>query len=135
MAILNWNQALSVGIDSIDVQHQRLFEHINAFYDNMSKSSNKENLGILLKALGDYTVYHFNAEEKLMQQYNYPKLMEHKKEHAKFIKTIEQYKERLSLGKLIISIEITNYLKDWITDHIMVEDHKYSEYLINKEVI
>ena len=134
MSVINWTPAISVGISSIDDQHKKLFDHINNFYNNLSKNIGKENLTALLQALTSYTVYHFSAEEKLMQQYAFPGLTEHKTEHEKFIKTIASYNERLNAGKLIVSIEITNYLKDWIIEHISVSDKNYSSFLISKGV-
>jgi hemerythrin-like metal-binding domain len=134
MSVIKWTPANSVGIASIDDQHKKLFEHLNNFYSGLTSNQGKENLSILLNALTDYTVYHFSAEEKLMKQYEYPGFLSHKAEHDKFIATISSYNERLKAGKLIVSIEITNYLKDWIVNHILILDKKYSSYLQGKGV-
>jgi hemerythrin-like metal-binding protein len=130
MAIITWDDSLKIGINAIDIQHQKLFWHINNFYDNLNNKNSKESLSELLKALQNYTLYHFNTEEKLMHQYKYSGLNDHKNEHQKFIDTVNSYLERFNTGKLVLSIEITNYLKEWITDHIKVNDKKYGEFLI-----
>lgn len=52
-----------------------------------------------------YTVFHFATEEKFMAQYNYPDYENHKKEHVEFI-------EKVKRGTIIVSFEITSFLKD-----------------------
>ena len=132
MAIVTWTPLMSTGIESVDAEHQKLIGLINNFYDNLGKTTGKENLKILLEGLSCYAIFHFANEELLMHQYGYPSLELHKKEHVKFTQTIVSYKERLNSGKLIFSVETTNFLKNWLTDHILTADKQYSEYIIKK---
>lgn len=134
MAILNWTDSLSVKIESIDNQHKVLIDLINDFYQKITSEHKKENLIKLIDGLRNYTVQHFTHEEKYMKQLNYPDFVNHKKEHTEFVNAVNDYIERIEAGKLIISVEITNYLKSWITDHILVTDKKYSNFFVRNGV-
>jgi hemerythrin-like metal-binding protein len=134
MAFLFWEDELSVNIKSIDDQHKKLIDLINQFYENIRIASNKELIADLISGMKNYTIYHFKAEEKLLKQYNYPDFEIHKQEHENFLNKVNDLEERFREGKLIISFEITDFLKKWIRNHIQETDSKYSKLLINRGV-
>ena len=129
MTLVSWNDSLSVNIESIDKEHRKLIDMLNEFYDNIVSKSNKENISELIKKMKDYTVFHFINEERQLRQHNYPKFEEHKAEHQKFIDKVTEMENRFNEGKLILSLEVTTFLKDWLQHHIMVIDKKYSNFL------
>jgi hemerythrin-like metal-binding protein len=130
MAFITWNKDLSVKIDSIDDQHKKLIELINDFYENIKNRSNNESISKLLRGMNQYTVEHFDIEEELMKKYGYPDLTVHKKEHDKFVTKVTELEEKFNSGKVIVSFEITSFLKDWWKNHIQVVDQKYSDFFI-----
>lgn len=134
MAAINWDESLSVGIVSIDNQHKKLLDLINSFYENIYQGSIKEKLVELINEMKLYTVFHFNSEERQMKLCNYPDFENHKKEHDKFIAAVEDFEARYKNGKLLLTIEITNFIKEWITNHIMGTDQRYSDLLISKGI-
>jgi hemerythrin len=134
MATITWSDSLSVKIESIDNQHKELFNLINKFYEGLKNEEKHANLIKLVYGLRDYTVYHFNKEEQLMKKHDYPEFEKHKKEHAFFINAVKDYIDRINSGKLLISIEITNFIKDWISNHIANVDKAYSDFFIKKGV-
>lgn len=135
MEIIRWDDSYSVRIASIDKQHQSLFNAINDFYDSIiqQKGAHEATLKLLNK-LKEYTVYHFQSEEQLMQRYQFPMYGAHKKEHDEFIEKINNIEERIMTGKLVISIEITSMIKDWIENHIRKTDMAYSSFLLSHGV-
>lgn len=134
MATMNWTDELSVKVPSIDEQHKKLIHLINAFYDNIRVKTPKEQIFILIKELKEYTVFHFSTEEKYFKQYNYPGYTQHKEEHEFFIKKVLDFEDRYKNGKLILSIEITNFIKDWVSNHICQTDKKYTDFLLQRGV-
>lgn len=135
MQIIQWNPKFSVGIASIDKQHQSLFDALNEFYNGLNQQkSSQDALRDLLVKLKDYTVYHFRTEEQLMQRYQFPGFELHKKEHDSFVAKINEIEERMQAGKLVISIEMTNMLKEWIENHIAKIDKQYSNFLLSHGV-
>ena len=134
MKLIEWNEKLSVKIDSIDDQHKILIDMINDFYDQIKSKAAKELISDLIKRMKKYTVVHFETEEKYFKMYNYPGLAAHKKEHDDFVNKVIDLETRYNAGKMILSIEITNFLKDWLTKHIQGTDKKYVDFLIKKGV-
>ncbi len=135
MATITWtDEVLSVNIPSIDDQHKKLIHLINEFYRNISIQSSKESIFKLIKALKEYTVFHFSTEEQYMKQYGYPEYIEHKAEHDRFVQRVLDFEDRYKNGKLILTLEITNFIKNWVSNHIKTTDKKYSDFLINRGV-
>jgi hemerythrin len=134
MEYIKWNDELSVKIDSIDAEHKKLIGLINQFYDGISSKSSREKIVEIVKGLKEYTAYHFATEEKYMKQFGYPGFDEHKAQHDAFVEKVMDYSERLKDGRFVISLEITNFIKEWITKHIMGTDKKYSAFLVAKGV-
>jgi hemerythrin-like metal-binding protein len=134
MAYIDWNENLSVKVSSIDAQHKKLFELINDFYDNIQNRSNDESILCLINGMKQYTQTHFTTEEKYMEKYNYPDYDTHKSEHNKFIEKVSAIEEKYKNGKLILSFEITGLLKDWLKNHIQIEDKKYSDFFVKNGV-
>lgn len=134
MDTIQWNDKLSVKIDSIDFQHKKIIEVINNFYQYISDGTHKEKYPEIIKALKEYTLYHFSTEEKYMKQHQFPGMEAHVKEHKEFINKVLDLDERITSGKLVISLEITNFIKNWVVSHIMGTDQKYSDFLRERGV-
>ena len=56
----------------------------------------------------------------------------HKKEHAAFVAKVSGFKDGLEKGKLSLTIEVVDFLSDWLKKHIMGTDKKYSSFLNDK---
>lgn len=134
MAFMQWDEHYSVGIKVIDEQHQRLFTMIQDFYDQMRQKHTKEGMAEILKGLTDYSLYHFNSEESLMTRHQYPRYPQHKNEHTKFIQKVEDFRLRFDSGQLVIPIEIADFLKSWLTNHILKTDQQFAPFLREKGV-
>ena len=80
----------------------------------------------LLASLADYAVSHFATEERYFDRYGYVEAARHKEEHRLFTAKVRDIMERLDSGKLVISFELTNFIKDWVVAHVKGEDKKYS---------
>jgi hemerythrin len=77
-----------------------------------------------------YTIHHFSTEELYMKRFSYPEYEEHRKEHQNFINKVNAVEEKLQKGTMVISFEITSFLKDWIKNHIQNTDKKYTEFFL-----
>ena len=126
MSIMKWSDDLSVQVSEIDQQHQRLIELINKLHEAMLAKQGKQIVSQILDELAAYTVYHFQAEEKYMQQFKYPAYLGHKKEHEGFVHEVEKFQKDYETGKLGLSLEIMAFLRDWVTNHIKGTDKQYT---------
>jgi hemerythrin-like metal-binding protein len=122
MALISWTPNLSVGIDSIDEQHLVLIDMLNDFYEHLQKRSNTESIGKLIDGMKEYTFMHFDMEEALMEKFGYPDFATHKKEHELFVEKVVGLEQKFRKGQLVLSFEITNFLKNWLKDHILILD-------------
>ncbi|HPM01343.1 MAG TPA: bacteriohemerythrin [Candidatus Cloacimonadota bacterium] len=134
MAYLEWNNTFSVKIAEIDKQHQMLVSYINELHDAMAQGKSKQVMGELFTKLANYAVEHFTLEEKLMFENSYPDYISHKNAHTDFVKKVTESRNSFEAGKFLISIEVMNFLKDWLMGHIMGVDQRYSAFLNEKGI-
>lgn len=132
MALITWSNMLSTGIGEQDNQHKKLIETINRLNDAMHAGKGAEVLGKVLSELVNYTVFHFGYEEKLMGEHGCVDTPTHKAEHAKFVNTVGDFKKKFDSGNAVISVEIMNFLRDWLTKHIMKTDKRLGQELVKK---
>ncbi len=131
---MHWDEKFSVKIGEIDSQHKKLFALINDLFDAMSAARGKDVLGTVLSELIEYTVYHFGTEERIFQQYGYPERINHKRAHDDLTGKVKELKTAFEGGNRMISIEVMNFLKDWLNVHILQEDKQYVPFLNSKGV-
>ena len=121
-----WDESLSVGIAVIDEHHRYLFDLVNDLIDVVTNKMGARELGRVLKALSLYALVHFQAEERMMQQYDYPRLDIQIQQHQHFLKRMKEFNEELHQNPLIAQFEILVYLRDWLIAHIRDEDTQLS---------
>ncbi len=134
MALLSWSEKYSVGIKEIDKQHQKLVELINNLHDGMKAGKGKEVLGGVLNELANYTAFHFGTEENLFEKFGYPEANTHKRQHSDLVADVLKYKGSYDSGKSVLTMDIMNFLKDWLINHIAGSDKKYSAFLNSKGI-
>ncbi|ADK79261.1 bacteriohemerythrin [Sediminispirochaeta smaragdinae] len=127
MSLITWNSDYELGIPGIDAQHKKFVEILNTFYDQLAASDIESKTKTLLDEVLDYTLYHFIEEERFMTKMGYEKLEEHKRLHEEIRGKIQAFRTSMDEGKLVMSMKITSELKDWIKNHILIEDKKYAE--------
>lgn len=125
MALLSWNSKYAVGVKALDNQHTVLFDCLNELHGAMLKGQAQALTGPLLKKLLDYTQTHFSAEEALMERAKYPGLAEHRAKHRELIKQVEEYASRHERGEITLNLQLLNFLRDWLTEHIQKTDQQY----------
>ncbi len=135
MALFTFDSRLKTNITLCDQQHEKLISILNELHDEMKSGKDREIQGKTLTELLNYTVYHFETEEALLEQNEYPYLIRHKAEHAYLTNQVRDLKARYDNGENILTIEILTFLKDWVNDHIIGMDKNYSTFLRNKGVL
>ncbi|MEW8957251.1 bacteriohemerythrin [Clostridium sp.] len=133
--MFNWKEEYSVGVKSIDEQHKELFNLGNMIYTEI-KSNNKykmDNIKLIIKKLHEYTIYHFEYEESLMEKYNYYDYFNHQNNHKDFIESLYNMEElEMLIHQDKALVDMLNFILEWITKHILKEDMKYKELFLNK---
>ncbi len=135
MALVTWHSNYTVNVKEIDKQHQQLISIMNELHDGMKAGKGKEVLSRVLDELIKYTAFHFKYEEMLFDKFSYPDTAVHKRQHADLVQQVLEYKENFDSGKKILTIEVMDFLKEWLTNHIVGADKNYSSFLNGKGVV
>jgi hemerythrin len=124
--MISWSEEFTVNNPSIDMEHRSLFAALNKFYDGLKANASKESMSALITNLIYYANTHFENEEMHMRKIGFPGIDLHIKEHREFISKTKEFQCKFESGKLIVSFEVTNFIKDWITNHIKTQDKQYA---------
>ncbi|MFH0733160.1 MAG: bacteriohemerythrin [bacterium] len=134
MSLIEWKNIYSVNIEEIDNQHKKLVMLVNELHDAMRMSKGAEILGKILSDLVDYTVYHFGTEEKYFDMYDYPQTEQHKQQHKDLVDQVAAIKAKYDRGEKVLTLDVLNFLRDWLHDHILGSDVLFGPYLLSKGV-
>ncbi|MCF6148079.1 MAG: hemerythrin family protein [Candidatus Kuenenia sp.] len=134
MALMTWKDEFSVKVAEFDGHHKQLISMINNLDEAMRQGKGKDIVGDILKKLVNYAGFHFAAEQKIMQQHEYPGYADHKDKHDKMTAKVMALQNDYQSGKASLTIEVFKFLTDWLNKHIMETDKKYSEYLNSKGI-
>ncbi len=117
----------SSGIQEIDDQHKQLLECLDHLELWIAKGHGFSATLDALGALNKYVETHFLYEEDLLRRRNYPKLAEHIVEHqAITVELARLYQHVLDGGD--VAEELLGLVRDWLLDHIGVEDMSYASF-------
>jgi len=132
--MIQWNESLSVGVKEIDEQHQSLVEMINSLYEAMKGKEDKDFIKSLVTKLKNYAIYHFDTEENYMQKHQYIAFADHKAKHKDFCIKVFEIENSIKSSQNSVSMEILNFLTDWLINHINSTDKKMGEFLKTVEI-
>ena len=130
-----WDSKYSVKVEVLDDQHKELFRLVNEL-SGAVENGEEIDKNYTMARLEVYSLYHFTSEEHLMQKYNYPQIKEHLHEHNKFRVQILKFKDQFLSGEAKddrVAGQVIEYLEDWIANHILETDKKYSPCLTGKK--
>lgn len=129
MPVLEWKDSYSVGSLELDNDHKNLIDIIKRLDES---ERTHEPVGWLLKELGDYADGHFRREEEALAAANFPELEEHRLGHKDFIDWLVTVRSTFSIepeSQYYLAETVNDYLKKWLTSHILEKDMDYKEYL------
>lgn len=129
LPLIEWNDSLSVDIDSIDEQHKKLVDILNSLHGSSSSAQDPEAVKKILNDLVEYTVYHFNFEEGLMRQCQYPDFENHLVAHKALVAQVGKFNEDVQAGRAKLSSELFKFLRSWLNGHIRGTDKRYSAHM------
>lgn len=125
---------LETGNMLIDSEHRQLIEAINNLLAACGSGKGRSELAATMKFLQDYTVKHFNDEEKLQLQYQYPDYTNHKRYHEEFKKVVAGICAKLDKEGPTVALvgEVNSAIAGWLLNHIKREDVKVAAHIKNK---
>lgn len=129
MSIIQWDESYSVGHKEIDKQHRKLVDMIGRLQQSLSQGLVNPQIGIALKELVQYTKYHFSEEKEVMRQIGYPECDTHLEMHERLTQQVVAILTDLKQGKPLTAVELIQFLRSWLVDHIVQEDKKIGAYI------
>ena len=127
--LIEWSDSFSVGIKTFDDHHKQLINLLNRAFTSIKEGStnDRDEQKELIKELMQYTKLHFEAEEKEMEAAGYAGLKLHMIKHKEFIEQVRKFRDDFLAGKAAITLDLTNFLRKWLVEHIQQVDMQYSE--------
>lgn len=124
--LARYTEEYSVKVKDMDDQHIRIFDYINKVHTELKLKSPIESLIPIMEDLLDFTTKHFAEEQILMKKIHYQGLSKQLSEHTALLSQVSDYVDKMKSGEEFDMIAVLVFLRDWLFDHIKVEDQKYS---------
>lgn len=134
MALVTWTPKMSVGIAKIDKEHQGLFDIMNQLHEGMLQGRGKDLMGKSLDSLNEFGRVHFGDEEALLRLHHFPGLADHQKLHEVFRQRMADLNSQFKAGTAGLAIGTLDFLREWLTKHILGVDAQYKDFLAAKGV-
>ena len=132
-----WDKKYEMGISMLDSQNKELVDLCNTFRAEIMKRNRGDGpdwrvaLGIVLKGAVKYTKGHFVAQERMMQQINYPKFQQHKRYHQEFVDMVATTLENFPKATMQTAFEFSSHLREWVISHIAHDDQEFAKYFFD----
>ena len=125
-----WSDSYRVGIRLIDIDHRNLFEIINTLHAGIVRGLSGKALNIALAGLIRYVDEHFEREENLMREYQYPDFERHRDAHREMIRAVYAIRKIQTSDPASIDLgRLMEFLGDWLKQHVLSADRDYVPYL------
>lgn len=134
MALMTWDDSLSVGVAEIDAQHHRLVELLNQVHHSSSTGKGDDTVRTVLEGLAKYTVEHFAYEESLFTKHNFPDFRAHKDAHEKLVGRVLSFMEEWKAGRAAVGMDLFMFLRSWLNGHIRGSDRAAGRFLRSQGV-
>jgi len=133
MPFMEWKKDYSVGVAIFDDEHKKLIAIINQLHEAFTVGVDKLALRRISNSLVEYTLMHFRHEEMYFDDWAYPGASEHTAVHAKLRQQVFEYRKQImERDSSDLAQELTLFLRDWLLNHILVDDRKYGAFLYDK---
>jgi hemerythrin len=131
MPLLSWKPEYSVNREDLDHHHQEMFHILNSVYDNLMDSQELSFLIPSIDRLSAIANYHLSIEEQCLREMHVPDIEHHIAKHREFTESIEMIRSDYQDNYLEASKELIILLGEWLFNHVLKEDRKYSPMIGN----
>lgn len=114
------------GIESIDAEHEKLFEIASRAYELMRNDfiiDKYDEIVEILNELKEYAVVHFKNEEAYMESIQYKRMFTQKIQHQEFLNKVNEYDlTHVDENQDQVIRELLDFLGVWLVEHILEND-------------
>jgi len=120
---------LSLGIKTVDLQHDKFFKMLDELRLYSANKDNKLLIKNLLEEFSAYATYHFVAEERMMKKSEFQLYEVHMQQHLFFKQKLDEFKQALEYKNEMVDEQMLNFLRKWFVVHISEQDKQYADYI------
>ena len=121
MALLQWKDQYSVGIEAVDHEHKELIELINRLHDELTASGEQLAIEAFFGDLFKGISAHFALEERFLREHHYDQLAQHKADHERLLDEIRDIMDDFEEHE-VASAELGTQLDVWFSRHFETHD-------------
>jgi hemerythrin len=122
MSLLQWKAEYSVGVESMDVEHQEMIDLINEIYEQLESDPDADQVEQCLGEIFSTISMHFALEERLMRKNNYAEYPAHKDDHEKLLDQIRDLMDDFESDTAAGAVKLEQGLSDWFAGHFATFD-------------
>jgi hemerythrin len=126
---LEWNDGMSVGIPEIDADHKRFISLIDELNHSITGRMKASEIIKRLQHVIEDANRHFEHEEKLFQERQYPYAAGHLRSHSYIRNMLKNVQDSfLPYGLEAEWLDAAQVIKQILISHLLAEDMQYADY-------
>ena len=124
-----WDETLDTGHARKDAEHQEQAQLINRLRNAVESGEGKAACAKALNGIIDHAKTHFELEQRLMTQHQYPKLEQHAAEHAMLIRQALDHRQSFDVDTAAGRSALMQFPEIWLAYHILFSDKELAAFL------
>jgi hemerythrin len=122
MALLEWRDEYSTGIEDVDDEHRDLIDIVNRLHALMLATDSKLTVPAFIDGLIKGVSAHFALEERIMDESGYPESARHREDHERLLDELREFKAAFARAEEVDSVELAMRLEPWFSRHLIIHD-------------
>ena len=122
MKYLHWSDEYSVGVDSVDYEHQNLIDMINMIYAELEDRRDLAQIRQTMNDVHTEISAHFALEERIMRDAGYEEYEAHKNDHEELLDQIRDMMDAIENSPDSAMDDLSASLADWFGNHFRTFD-------------
>ena len=117
---IRWPSGVSTGIEAIDSHYPAMIDLLNQIIA-ARKSSDRDNLAILIERFGNATEAHFREEEAMMSAIDFEHNTTHREEHRRLLEEFSDLVDDWRSDRISAEL-LCRFIYRWMLNHIAASD-------------
>lgn len=123
---MKWKAEFLIGIEAIDSQHHKIFQHLLAIENALTKRDPWHIVRYLIAQMADAMKLHLAVEEALLEIIRYPGFEAHCAAHARLKDATVELEERIRDS--MSAADLVAFFEGWFIGHVLSADREYAAY-------
>lgn len=130
MALIEWRDEFTIGIASVDYEHQGMIRMINKLHEELAGDASRDAVIDMLGDIHNLISAHFALEEKEMVEMGYGEFDSHKDDHERLLDEIRDIMDEVEDGTAEgYEADLGRRLEAWFGEHFKTADSRLHHFL------